>query len=261
MKATILAATVLVTAIGLGQSALAADWADLKMTFTIKGTAPKPSAIVGKERDPFCAALPIPSESMLVNPKNNGIQNVALFIDTRKYKIKEIHPDLKEVPKNKVILDNKNCVFQPRVVVVRAGQTILVKNSDNTGHNANFSSFFRNEPQNRTVLVGSSIDILIKEPETAPCPVDCGSHGWMKAFVIALDHPYVGVSDADGVLKIAKLPTGKVAFRVWHENTVKAIDEVLLNGQKVKWDRSSLELDLKPGLNEFKVEVDAKKFN
>ncbi len=260
MKTKLLSATFFVVAISVVHIASAADWADLKMTITVKGTIPKTSEIVGKERDPFCAALSIRSELMLVNPKNNGIQNVALYVDTRKYKLKEIHPSLKEVPKNKVVLDNINCVFVPHVLVVRAGQTITVKNSDKTGHNANFSAFFANEPQNFTVQIGSSRDLTIKEPERGVCPVECGSHSWMKAHIIAQDHPYVGVSDADGVLKIEKLPAGKVPFRIWHENTVTAIDEVTLNGKKVKWDRASLELDLKPGANEFKVEVDAKKF-
>ncbi len=255
---TVFAIAFLLIAGGISQFACAADWADLKMTFVLKGTPPKPSAVVGKERDPICAALPILSESMLINAKNNGIQNVGFYIDTRNYKIKEIHPDLKAVPANKVVLDNKNCVFVPHVLIVRPGQTITAKNSDKTGHNCNFSGFFNNTAENFALPPGASRDKIIDQPERGVSPVDCGSHPWMKAYIIAQDHPYVGLSNADGVLSIAKLPTGKVAFRVWHENAV--IDEVMLNGKKAKWDKASLELELKIGMNEYKVEVDAARF-
>ena len=57
------------------------------------------------------------------------------------------------------------------------------------------------------------------------------------------DHPYVGITDADGKFKIENLPVGEHSFRVWHERqgylnrsykvTVEAGKTTVLNVEKV----------------------------
>lgn len=250
----------LLTAFGLTQLAPAQEWGDLKMTFVLKGNPPKKQPVKGKERDPFCNALPIMADNFLVNVKNNAIQNVALFVDMKNSKVKTVHPDLKVAKPETFQLDNKDCVYVPHVLVVRPGQTIKATNNDKTGHNYNFN-LINNQPLNVTIPIGGAKEVKIEVEEPAPMPVECNIHPWMKAHLIIQDHPYVGVSNADGVLTIEKLPVGKVAFRVWHENAVTALDEVSIGGKKDKWARGRFELDIKPGMNDFgKVEVDVKKF-
>jgi plastocyanin len=233
-------------------SAVAQEWADLKMTFVYDGKAPAPKPI-DASKDPLCLedGNKIVTENMVVNATNGGIRYIALSLDVKDASKLKIHPDLAKAPADKVLLDNVKCIFVPHVVVLRSGQTLEVKNSDKTGHNANFG-FFKNEAQNVTIPAGASKDLKIGKEETAPTPVECNIHPWMKGFIIVKDHPYVGVSDENGSLVIKGLPVGEeLKFRVWHENQNKAISEVTINGKKEKWDRGYVTITLKPGENDL----------
>jgi hypothetical protein len=150
-----------------------------------------------------------------------------------------------------VTLDNNKCVFVPHVAVARKGETIKVLNSDQTAHNANFS-FFNNAAVNPLIPVGAFKDILLTESETAPTPVDCNVHPWMRAYLIVSDFPYANVSDDKGVLKIEKLPANKkITFKVWHENQNKSISNVNLGGADIELPKGLFEVTLKPGMNDL----------
>ncbi len=242
----------LVSGLLSGSSLSAQEWADLKMTFVYDGKAPAPKKI-DASKDPFCLenGNMITSESLVVNSSNGGIRYIALSLDVKDASKLKIHPDLAKAPETKPLLDNVKCVFIPHVLVMRSGQTLEVKNSDKTGHNANFG-FFKNEAQNVTVPSGGSKDLKIAKEETAPTPVECNIHPWMKGYIIVKDHPYVGVSDENGVLEIKGLPAGEeLKFRVWHESQNKSISEVNINGKAEKWDRGYVTLKLKPGVNDM----------
>ena len=49
-----------------------------------------------------------------------------------------------------VVLDNKDCRFQPHVGFVQTGQTLTIKNSDAVGHNSNIATM-KNSPSNSLV--------------------------------------------------------------------------------------------------------------
>ncbi len=222
-----------------------ADTATLKAKFVLKGDAPKPEKIDGS-RDPFCADQDIFSEKMVIGG-GGEIQNLALYLDTRRTKV-----DLPEIPveDKSFTLDNKNCVFVPHVLAARPGQSILVTNSDETGHNANFN-FFNNDAVNFLVPAGGEKELELKADEPAPIPVDCNIHPWMRAFVIVTEHPYVAITDAGGELMIENLPVGEVTFKVWHENAKRSIDEATVGGKVEKWSRGRMEIELKAGMNDL----------
>jgi plastocyanin len=239
-------------------STVAADWADLQLTFVYDAPAAPERTPVDMSKDPAClAANPTPSlsEAMIVNTATKGIQNIAMYPDRKKSGLDEasIHPELSKPRVEPIELDNNKCVFNPHVVVTRKGETIRVKNSDNTAHNANFA-FFNNAAVNPLIPVGGSKDIVLTDSETAPTPVDCNVHPWMRSYVIVSDFPYAGVSDSAGVLKIEKLPAGTpIVFKVWHENQAKSISQVNFAGQDVEWSKGNVELTLKPGMNDLGV--------
>ncbi|MEQ1827363.1 MAG: methylamine utilization protein [Pirellula sp.] len=237
---------------GIAGTAYAQKWADLSMTVLLDGEAPK-AAILDMSRDAKCGDLKLPSDALLVDPKTKAIENIVFMIDARKTELEpgQIHPDLRAVPTTKPVLDNNKCKFVPHVVSVRAGQTLVVKNSDEAGHNAKFN-FLTNEESNKMIPAGNSIDMLIKDKEKAPTPVECNIHPWMNAYVIVNDHPYISISDSAGKIKIEKLPAGiPISFRIWHESQDKSIEEVNLAGKPVKWVKGSVTLTLKEGANDL----------
>lgn len=219
---------------------------------------PPPRAKIDSSRDPFCAQLEIVSDQMIVG-ENGELKNFALIMDTRRSDAEVPEAQLK-APEATVELDNKNCVFEPHVMFARPGQKIKVLNSDQTGHNANFN-FFNNQQVNFLVPVGGEKELELKADEPAPIPVDCNIHPWMKAFVIVQEHPFVGISDKDGVLEIKDLPVGSVTFRVWHENAEGSIDEASVDGKAQRWSRGRMEVELKAGMNDLgTIKIAADKF-
>jgi hypothetical protein len=94
--------------------------------------------------------------------------------------------------------------------------------------------------------------VKVEKAEPAPIPVDCNIHPWMRAYVVAVDHPFVAVSDKNGEIEIKGLPAGeKLSFRLYHEAATGSIKEVLVNGKATELKKNVLELDIKSGMNDF----------
>jgi hypothetical protein len=120
-------------------------------------------------------------------------------------------------PTAPVLLDQKDCMYSPRVVGIVAGQKLLVRNSDNTFHNvwgqvAGKDAF--NKPQ-----APKAADLTLDPSAAKPDDIvelKCGVHGWMHAYVAVQDHPYFAVTAADGTFVIKDLPKGKYTLEAWH---------------------------------------------
>ncbi len=117
---------------------------------------------------------------------------------------------------DKTTIDQKGCLFVPRVVVVTAGGTVDFLNSDRLLHNIHATpklnvSFNRTQPKNRT------ISVTFAQPEIVR--VDCDLHSWMTAWVIVAAHPYYAITKADGQFTFDGLPPGSYRLRIWHERS------------------------------------------
>jgi plastocyanin len=167
-----------------------------------KGAAPKDTDV--------CGAEAIPDESVIVN--NGGLANVFIFLP------KAPKGAVSPTPAEPVIFDQKYCVFKPHALIVRAGQTIKILNSDGALHNTHTYPT-RNPTFNQGVKPNDQVgvDLVYGRPESQPFMVGCDVHPWMKAYHLPLDHPFAAVSAADGTFEIKDLPAGKHSFKVWHE--------------------------------------------
>lgn len=249
MKWTTLVATLAIAS--ANTMAHAQDWADVTIKFVLDGDIPK-LAPINASADAFCAKQEIPNERLVVDAQSKAIANMVFMVDAKLSKLPadKIHPSLKDVPDVKPVLDNVKCKFIPHILPIRAGQTVEVKNSDSTGHNAKFV-FFNNDEWNQVIPTGGSKTLQIKKSESGPSKVECNIHPWMTAYHIVTDHPYVGVSDANGVVKIEKLPAGvELTFKLWHEAQNK-FDEVSVNGKADSWKKGNVKFTLKPGDNDL----------
>lgn len=122
-----------------------------------------------------------------------------------------------DAPAAPVVIDQRDCMYTPRVVGIVAGQKLAVRNGDNTFHNVH------------GVLVGKDLfnkpmapkapDLTLDPSAAKPDDViglQCDVHGWMKAYVVVNDSPYFAVTDAEGKFEIKDLPAGDYTLEAWH---------------------------------------------
>ena len=115
-----------------------------------------------------------------------------------------------------VVVDQTGCLFTPRVVGARVGQTLQVTNNDPTGHNLHSLSMKGNAFNTSQPVKGMTFKYQLKADEEM-MRIKCDIHPWMLAYVGVARHPYFAVSGADGAFTIARVPPGRYTIKVWHE--------------------------------------------
>jgi plastocyanin len=111
-------------------------------------------------------------------------------------------------------IDQKDCMYIPRIQGQVAGGEINIKNSDGTLHNVHTykgSESWFNQAQPK-----GEGPIKKELEDTKVIKFQCDVHPWMRGFVIVTDHPFFAVSGADGKFKIEKVPAGKYEVEAWH---------------------------------------------
>jgi hypothetical protein len=111
-------------------------------------------------------------------------------------------------------MDQKECVFVPRVVIVPGPGTVEFLNSDRLLHNLHSASK-ENPPFNRTQPKGRTIPITFARPEIVR--IDCDLHSWMRGWVVVARHPFYALTDAQGRFRLDNVPPGQYTLRLWHE--------------------------------------------
>jgi len=196
----------------------AAEWGSVKGTVTLPAGKPIPERPKLNVTNPQCLAKgPVLNEDWVVDANSRGVQNVLVWLiaDPPTGKL-EIHPDLQKVPANPAVLDQPCCQFEPHVLAMRAGQTLLVKNSAAFPHNALIQG--ADFTANPLIPAGGKEEFKAIPAAKAPYKVSCSIHPWMGAFIRVFDHPYFAVTDAQGKFEIKDAPAGKCRIVVWQES-------------------------------------------
>ncbi|MBC7691827.1 MAG: urate hydroxylase PuuD [Methylotenera sp.] len=134
-----------------------------------------------------------------------------------------------DIPSETVVLDQRGCLYVPRVVAARVGQKVEFLNSDSTIHNVRMISKNNPEFNEITPKKNDRITKIFAQPELF-MQSRCNVHPWMGAYIAVMDHPYFGVSDANGEFVIPALPPGKYTFEAWHEVFGKQTQVVDIQG-------------------------------
>lgn len=115
-----------------------------------------------------------------------------------------------------VTIDQRNCRFAPRMLGIRAGQTLRVTNSDPLTHNIHPMPKM-NRDWNQSQSEGDPVlERRFVRPELM-VRVKCNVHSWMRAYVNVMEHPYFAVTGADGSFEIRQLPPGEYTLEALHE--------------------------------------------
>jgi len=177
--------------------------------------ARKPIPVV----NPACLAKgPILDEEYVVDKETKGVKWVVVWLlDPANPKAPlPIHPSLKNPPKS-VSFDSPCCSFEPHVLIVQEGQVVEVKNTSGQPHNANIQGGAINPQLGQIVPAGKTLIVDGWKASTAPIPVSCTIHPWMKMYIRVVNHPYFAVTDDKGNYEIKNAPAGKWNLVSWHE--------------------------------------------
>ena len=187
----------------------------------------------GKVCDRPKAKGPLLDPRWIINPKNKGVKDAVAYlgvigkggaVDVRAKM--PIHPTLVKLKKPSVVLDQPCCEFEPRILCVRQGQDVIIKNSSAVdAHNS--AVLGGKDKQNRQIAPsvnpiippGGQVKLLAKEwgPSAYATPVTCSIHPWMKAHVRVFNHPYFSVTDENGNFELKNVPVvANVRLIIWH---------------------------------------------
>ncbi|MDX1964236.1 MAG: hypothetical protein SFX18_13870 [Pirellulales bacterium] len=191
-------------------------WGTLKGRFVWDGEIPVQATLNCDKDSGTCCKEKILDESLVVG-SDKGVANIIVFLRS---KASRIHPETEKIAETPVVLDNVKCVFRPHVSALWTKQKLILKNSDDVGHNTNYSS--TSQGFNELLAPNSTKERTLAKGENAPAGVSCNIHGWMAARLLVRDNPYFAVTKADGTFEIPNLPAGEeLEFKIWHEKNDK----------------------------------------
>ena len=224
-------------------------FATLRGRFVLKGAPPGTLPVITPSKpDPSCSAN-FPNEQLVIGD-GGGIQNMMLYVETRKFKIpvgdpkwehQEYLDTMNAVLDESRAFDQKDCRFLSHVFTMRATQTLHILNSDNTGHNTDLQSASgRAVKVNLSVPGGGRVTYEPVNKSKGPFKVSCSIHPWMAAYVHVSDHPFSAVSGEDGSFEIKHVPSGvELEFRLWHESANK-LGEVDVNDSEAQYSKGKM---------------------
>ncbi len=226
--------------------ALAAEWGTLTGRFVYDGKPPAAAKIEPTKDVEVCGKHPLVDEGLLVD-SSGGIANVVVMLKTKNV---EVNPEYDKTATADVVLDNKNCRFQPHVEVIRTSQALLLKNSDPIGHNSNVTPLTNAGINPVLAAGGEPVKHTFQSEEGLPVKVGCNIHPWMGAWLVVRKDPYAAVSDESGKFTIKDLPAGKeLEFALWQEKA-GYLKNVSFKGGKAD-SKGRFKIKLKPGDNDL----------
>jgi len=153
----------------------------------------------------------------LVIAEDGGLANVVVTIDVPGAKL--------AVPEKAFEIDQKRCRFEPHVMIVPAGSTVVFLNSDTVTHNVRTLTA-KNEPINKSTAPGGKEELLLARGDRVQ--VVCDYHPWMSSWIYVSETPYCALTKADGSFEIAGLPPGTYSATFWQEKLGKVKQEVVI---------------------------------
>ena len=185
-------------------------------TVAFHGAKPARQAI-SMEADEGCqkaqAGKPVYDDAVLTG-KNGGLANAFVYIQTG-LEGKKFEPNTEAV-----ILDQHGCMFVPRIIGMRAGQTLDLKNGDAVAHNVHPMPVNNREWNQEQAPQAPTMEHRFARPEIM-IPVKCNIHAWMHSYIGVVDHPYFAVTGLDGGFQWKNVPPGDYTVAVWHEKLGK----------------------------------------
>ena len=220
MKAVWTVVAILGLTLGGISVALAQEGGTLSGRITYAGSPPAKKMLdITKDKE-VCGKVEHYDESLVVG-SDKGLANVVVIVVGAKGG---------KFASQKVELDQKGCKYTPRVVVVPTTGQLDILNSDGILHNIHTygtanPSINKAQPKFKKVMTEK-----FTKPEIIKAA--CDAHAWMTGWIVATDHPFVGVTDEKGNFTIKDVPPGSYKVEIWHETLGKQVKEVSVKAKE-----------------------------
>lgn len=183
----------------------------VKGKVAITGEVPE-MPLLRRGTDPFCAKTEMRAETIFKND-NGTLRNVVV----------RVKPGTVPAwrPGNVVRVEQKDCMYRPRVQAAVAGQKLIVGNVDQTAHNVHLRKvelgkrqgvgtlWNRQQPRGMKPIASVVDDVPVIK-------LKCDQHGWMSGYILVSDNGYAAVTGADGTFEL-EVPAGEMTIQAWHE--------------------------------------------
>jgi plastocyanin len=180
-----------------------------KITFAGKAPAAKRISMDSEEDCQKLHKQPVFDVALAVGP-DKGVGNVFVYVKSGLEG--KTFPPASEA----VVLEQKGCQFVPRVLALRTGQNLAVRNSDPVSHNVHPMPKNNRDWNQQQPPQSADLKRKFGFPEVM-IPVKCNVHAWMKSYIAVLDHPYFAITGEKGEFAVSNLPPGEYTVAAWHE--------------------------------------------
>lgn len=158
-------------------------------------------------------------ERLVIGP-DGGVANTVVFLSN------VAHGKAMDLAPARQSLDQKNCRYEPHILLVPKDGNLQMKSSDTVLHNIH--------------MVGAAVynlpfpikDKVISRPMHRDGVIDLkcdAGHVWMNAEVLVVTHPYYAVTDAHGNFQLTNVPPGEYVVTAWHEGWKIAREETVID--------------------------------
>lgn len=173
----------------------------------LRGAVTPEQPLIQNTTDPDVCGSVQRAGDLLVDPETRGIANVIVAL---RGALGDHRPT---AAPSRLVLENRDCQFVPRVAVLTVGSTIEALSHDEVLHTVHlYGALERN-----MALPAPSVSMTVAVEEPGMIAVLCDVHGWMKAYVRVDAHPFHAVTDERGGFVIHDFPAGNGELDVWHE--------------------------------------------
>ncbi len=146
----------------------------------------------------------------LVVSKDGGVEYAVVYIEGLKSK-----PE--HVAASKYVIDQKDCSYNPHVLVVDHGESFTVANNDPLFHNVHgyFASNGETAFNIAEPVKGMKFVQRVRKP--GMYLMRCDVHPWMNAYVYVAGDGYADATNKEGEFTLKDVPAGKYKLVMWHE--------------------------------------------
>jgi hypothetical protein len=153
-----------------------------------------------------------PFSESLVASRQGGVGNVVVWL------VGADRGPPHDAPRRvRLVLDG--CRLEPRVQRMAQGGTVMVNSRDAMMSRLQFVAEGESATRATVLLNDAGQVVPTEDPASRPGLVQVTDdlHPWVRAWLVVGPHPFVAVTDADGLFRFDGVPPGRYTLVAWHE--------------------------------------------